>query len=263
MRHRLALRLLLVALIALNAPYHGPAEAKEQPKPATAIVAALQPQAHVVPDKTVVAIFTVERAGMKGGHRMIHVIHGTGVLIGHHGNFYAILTAKHVVTHPGRLFVIFRDYHAAHVIAIERTSAQDLATVYVTTPRSYPVVTLASIPPSDGDRAFVLGHPLNTFWQQSSSIVVGSAFVNLTHSRDMAMVCGGCTFGDSGGPVLNAQGELIGDMSAINIGRAQAAAEIATDHYEPKRIRIAYAVPFPVVAGAVLRADVVLSRMVR
>ena len=142
---------------------------------------------------------------------------GSGVIIGQQNNTYYVLTAKHVVSYPDNYAVVTPDgsVHPVADIDIRRIPEVDLAVLGFTSEREYTVATVG-----DSDLAtlttsiWVAGFPLpgreNTsiFHITSGEITARPLIPNgdgygLTYSNKTRA-------GMSGGPVLNAQGHLIG-----------------------------------------------------
>ncbi|MEM8638416.1 MAG: trypsin-like peptidase domain-containing protein [Cyanobacteria bacterium P01_G01_bin.54] len=123
-----------------------------------------------------------------------------------------VLTNEHVVsrTYRGRVIVITAtgDRHPGQVIATDRT--QDLAIVQILSAKTFPTVSLSS---NDsvrvGQQVYAIGSPFGLSGTLTTGILSRIA-PNGDLQTDAAI-----NQGNSGGPLLNSQGELIGVNKAI------------------------------------------------
>ncbi len=133
-----------------------------------------------------------------------HEIEGTGVIVGARRNELAILTARHVVEHPGAHSVFFASHYASVVHRIVLDRRDDLALLWVPAlPGSYTRTTIASSDFSTGDRFVVMGHPGNLQWAATPGIAEH-------HSHLTLLYCPACDRGDSGAGAYDMQGRLHG-----------------------------------------------------
>ncbi len=142
--------------------------------------------------------------------------HGSGVCIGWQGDRALILTAKHVVdgvldgagisvrwTHE-------QETRGRDAVLVRLSDKFDLAllSVYDPTAQLKPV-HLSNTNLATGDLVFAIGYPLN-IWPAISTIGtcrgINSSYYNLSFTFHSA----GIWFGNSGGPLFNASGDLVG-----------------------------------------------------
>jgi serine protease Do len=153
---------------------------------------------------------------------------GSGVVI--HPDGY-IVTNFHVVKGARRITVSFandpRSYTAELVSSVQ---AEDLALLKIASPkdaegqplRTFPTVRLGtSADLMEGERVVAIGNPHGQTHTVSTGIISGLhrnvpvADQNL-HFKDLIQTDASINFGNSGGPLLNIRGELIGINSALN-----------------------------------------------
>jgi len=157
---------------------------------------------------------------------------GSGSIISPDG---LILTNAHVVQGFRTVRVVLADGRRfqAEVLAFDRNEL-DLAVVQIPEQRNLPTITLAQNPVQVGQRVFAMGNPFGGF---QGTFTVGIVS-RIDQERGLVQSNVAINFGNSGGPLLNSQGELIGVNSAIftdsisggNIGIGFA---IAIDRVEP------------------------------
>lgn len=130
---------------------------------------------------------------------------GAGVIVGLHGDMLTVLTAKHIIAHAGRKFVVFPNYTGRFTSRIVPDPNHDLALVYV---RGMPgeTYTIAQVSPesfSSGQRFVVMGHPGSGSW-------VASPGVAEKHLHATLLFCPTCERGDSGAGAFDSTGMLRG-----------------------------------------------------
>jgi S1-C subfamily serine protease len=130
---------------------------------------------------------------------------GAGVIVGERKGVLTIVTAKHIVEHTGRRFVVFPEFVGRFALRVVPDPYHDLAVVFV---RALPGVSyrVARIAPSSfnsGQRFVVMGHPGAQSW-------VASPGVAERHLRSTLLFCPTCDRGDSGAGAFDSQGELRG-----------------------------------------------------
>jgi S1-C subfamily serine protease len=159
---------------------------------------------------------------------------GSGVIIDRDGDRYTLLTNWHVVmTAQGQdISVLTADgrTHSGRVLPPYQLGNRDLARVAFSSPQSYQVAEVGEAQElSVGDRVYAAGYPARVFEQQGDRIVRshdtrdwGLRAFRVTEGAiglipDRAFYGGyqlgytnDVSGGMSGGPVLNAQGQLIG-----------------------------------------------------
>jgi len=134
-----------------------------------------------------------------------HGFVGAGVIVGKRNGMLAIVTAKHIIAHPGRHFVVFPGYAGRYVSRIITDPHHDLALVFVRpfggTP--YRVAPVAEGGFVSGQRFVVMGHPGELSW-------VASPGVAEKHLHTTLLFCPTCDRGDSGAGAFDGAGLLRG-----------------------------------------------------
>jgi hypothetical protein len=143
---------------------------------------------------------------------------GAGVILGTRHGHIEILTARHIVVHSGRKFVIFPDHVVRKAVRIVISRDRDLALVYVApvSLTDYPSVRLAKETFATGDQFVVMGHPGAKSWTASP----GLAERHLTYTL---LFCPTCDKGDSGAGAFDRSGLLHGIVVTKAIMRAPSA----------------------------------------
>jgi serine protease Do len=144
---------------------------------------------------------------------------GSGVLIGEKNNY--ILTAAHVVANATKIEVIFVDGTklSATNKRIDKTS--DLALIELEKPVTHlPVAKLGdSEKVRVGDDIFIIGSPLGLSHSLSKGIISGKHTelnqTNQNRAMEFFQTDASVNKGNSGGPMFNMQGEVIGIVSSI------------------------------------------------
>ncbi|NEO85748.1 MAG: trypsin-like serine protease [Spirulina sp. SIO3F2] len=144
------------------------------------------------------AVVTIQTAGGSG----------SGSIISEAG---LVLTNEHVVrrTYRGRVEVLTAagDRYPAQVIATDRT--QDLAIVQIFSQREFPTIPLGQGTTRVGQQVYAIGSPFGLAGTLTTGILSRIA-PNGDLQTDAAI-----NQGNSGGPLLNSQGDLIGVNKAI------------------------------------------------
>jgi hypothetical protein len=141
---------------------------------------------------------------------------GSGILVGHQGQTYTVLTNRHVLNAGTRYQIQTSDgaLHTATVVQLA-LGDEDLGLLQFSSPTSsYPIAAFSDQLPQVGDRLYAAGYPI----EDDPSQPVGFAFLN----GEVSMISerafnGGYQIGStmaiakgmSGGPVLNQAGEVI------------------------------------------------------
>jgi tetratricopeptide (TPR) repeat protein len=142
---------------------------------------------------------------------------GSGVIFAKTGNTYYVLTAKHVVATPDEYEIIDADKkrHPLDYSKVKKLPNIDLAVVQFTSNQAYRVARLGnSQQVQEGNGVFVAGWPVpNAAITQPTRVVTKGEIAGLqTGGADgyELLYSNTTSPGMSGGPVLNARGELIG-----------------------------------------------------
>lgn len=141
---------------------------------------------------------------------------GTAFLI---GDGYA-LTAYHVVFAAKRLSAVTLDKKRYTVQVIGYDDQADLALLKVNVPAGTPSMPLASARPAVGDPALAIGNGGGAFLTPKTGRLTGldsdagrADFPPGTLELNAQLIPG-----DSGGPIINARGEVMGVVSYISVG---------------------------------------------
>lgn len=130
---------------------------------------------------------------------------GAGVIVGARDGVLTIITAKHIIAHAGRRFVIFQNYVGRFAARVVPDPAHDLALVYVHAQPgvSYHVAHIAPGGFMSGQRFVVMGHPGAASWFASPGVAE-------KHLHMTLLFCPTCDRGDSGAGAFDASGLLRG-----------------------------------------------------
>ncbi|MFN2449322.1 MAG: serine protease [Candidatus Baltobacteraceae bacterium] len=143
---------------------------------------------------------------------------GAGVVLAVAAHRIEILTAKHLVTHRGRKFVLFADRTFRRPEKIVLSRSRDLALVYVDAtalpPHARAHLAVAGF--SSGDRFVVMGHPGARSWTASPGVAEH-------HLHETLLFCPTCARGDSGAGAFDARGDLRGIVVSKNVMTAPSA----------------------------------------
>ena len=145
--------------------------------------------------------------------------HGVGIVVGDD----LVLTAGHTV--EGELRELTVDGEPARVVTIDRRT--DLAIVSSEVPTASSP-TLQPVVPDDG-RLLGPEGPRNVDFDREVTLVVEHATDQATYRRDVAIFTPGVVDGDSGSPIVDDNGRLVGVVIADQEGEgiAVTAAEIS------------------------------------
>lgn len=170
--------------------------------------------------KTVVTIYVQESLNTGTGDPRTFTSSqglGSGVLI----NNDIILTASHVVANADRIMVQFFDGEAVPASVTRISRIADVAVITLERPPSDP--HLASIGDSDemriGEEIFVVGAPMGLPYSLSRGIISGKHaehnYSNDGKSLEFFQTDASINTGNSGGPMFNYRGEVVGIVSSI------------------------------------------------
>ncbi len=130
---------------------------------------------------------------------------GAGVIVAYRGGVVTVVTAKHIIAHPGRRFVVFPGYIGRFALRVVPDPSHDLAMVYVRAVpgMSFRVAQVAGSGFKSGQRFVVMGHPGAASWFASPGVAE-------RHLRTTLLFCPTCDRGDSGAGAFDRSGLLRG-----------------------------------------------------
>jgi serine protease Do len=170
--------------------------------------------------KSVVTIYVQESVNTGSGDPRTFTANeglGSGVLI----NNDIILTASHVVANADKIMVQFYDGEAIPATTTRISRMADVAVITLRKPPADPHI--AQIGNSDesriGENIFVVGAPMGLPYSLSTGIISGrhaqKNFSNDGKSLEFFQTDASINTGNSGGPMFNYNGEVIGIVSSI------------------------------------------------
>jgi S1-C subfamily serine protease len=166
---------------------------------------------------------------------------GTGVVINADGS---ILTAQHVVAGSAEIRVVFADGTDTNGSVVAAEPAKDIAVLQTDRPPEVIVPAVMGGGVGVGDDVVAVGHPLGLTNSVSGGVVAGlHRSVPIDRGRtldDLIQFDAAVNPGNSGGPLLNRNGEVIGIVTAL-----------ANPSDQGHFVGIAFAVPIGVAAGVV------------
>jgi len=144
---------------------------------------------------------------------------GTGVVVNGEGD---ILTALHVVDEASKIEVHFLDGSKSTAVIISAEPENDIAVLHPDQPPELIVPAVLGNPGAMrvGDEAFAVGNPLGLVASMSAGVISGFNRSIPIEDSDMQLE-GLIQFdtavnpGNSGGPLLNQQGQVIGIVTAL------------------------------------------------
>ena len=144
---------------------------------------------------------------------------GTGVIVNDSG---AILTALHVVTHTTEIDVTFADGSHSLAVVVSSQPENDIAVLQPNQPPAQIVpATLGNANALRvGDEAYVVGNPLGLYSSMSAGVVSGLQRNFTPPGADqeitgLIQVDAAVNPGNSGGPLLNRAGQVVGIVTAL------------------------------------------------
>jgi serine peptidase DegS len=148
---------------------------------------------------------------------------GSGVIVNTHGQSY-VLTNNHVIAHAADIQVLLYDGRVAKATLVGFDEESDLAVLKVVDAGNLPAIQMAGQQPlRAGDVVLAIGNPLNL--NQTVTMGIVSALgrqLNSTSAEDFIQTDAAINLGNSGGALINTQGELVG-INTLLIGKGQAA----------------------------------------
>lgn len=135
---------------------------------------------------------------------------GAGVLISDDG---WVLTARHVVENQDVVVITMFDESKHMSINIIADSNSDIAILKIDI-EDASHVRLSGGYPQLGEPVFVIGHPLGMFYSISSGIVSNVHIDKAPYGSDLIVTDAEVTWGNSGGPLLDMDGHLLGIVVA-------------------------------------------------
>lgn len=165
----------------------------------------VETQVSVVVEKAMPCVVALSRPENLG------VAQGSGCIISRNG---LVLTAAHVVGDSKIVNVTFPDQKRVQAKVLGADYGRDIALAIITAPGDFPFLELGS--PQDltvGDMVVALGHPGGFDPQRKPPVRLGRVF----EFSQEAFIRSDCTVvgGDSGGPLLDLNGRVIGVHSSV------------------------------------------------
>jgi S1-C subfamily serine protease len=140
---------------------------------------------------------------------------GAGFIISRRGY---ILTNLHVVAGADEIRVRLMDEREFLGELIEADEKSDLAVVKIPSRSDLPVIPLGDSDQAEvGDRVLAIGNPLGLDQTVTAGVIsaVGRSDLGLTSQESFIQTDAMMSFGNSGGPLLNLKGEVIGIDTAV------------------------------------------------
>lgn len=168
---------------------------------------------------------------------------GSGIVINSGGD---ILTSLHVVTNTSDIQVIFADGTQSTARVIVKQPENDIAVLHADHPPAelFPAILGDPNAMRVGDEAFVVGNPLGLYSSMSAGVISG--FGRSFHTQNspqelhnLIQIDAAVNPGNSGGPLLNRYGQVVGIVTAL-----------ANPTEQDVFIGIGFAVPINIAGGA-------------
>lgn len=144
---------------------------------------------------------------------------GSGVIVNAQGY---VLTNNHVIAHAADIQVLLYDGRIAQARLVGADEESDLAVLKIDASNP-PVIPIASEDPRPGDVVLAIGNPLGL--NQTVTMGIVSAIgrqLNSSSAEDFIQTDAAINLGNSGGALVNAEGQLVG-INTLLIGKAAGA----------------------------------------
>ena len=146
---------------------------------------------------------------------------GSGVIVSAQGQGY-VLTNNHVIAHAADIQVLLYDGRIAKASLVGADEESDLAVLKIEA-SNLPVIHIAEQQLRPGDVVLAIGNPLGL--NQTVTMGIVSAIgrqLNGSSAEDFIQTDAAINLGNSGGALVNAEGELVG-INTLLIGKAAGA----------------------------------------
>jgi serine protease DegQ len=146
---------------------------------------------------------------------------GSGVIVSARGQGY-VLTNNHVIAHAADIQVLLYDGRIAKASLVGADEESDLAVLKIEA-SNLPVIHIAEQQLRPGDVVLAIGNPLGL--NQTVTMGIVSAIgrqLNGSSAEDFIQTDAAINLGNSGGALVNAEGELVG-INTLLIGKAAGA----------------------------------------
>lgn len=146
---------------------------------------------------------------------------GSGIVVRRNGNTYYVLTNAHVIGEANEINVVLNDEREFKARLVGKDTRKDLALVSFESKDAIPIAVLGD---SDsvkvGDWAIAIGNPLGYLFTTTMGIVsaVGRSGAMASNINDFIQTDASINKGNSGGPLLNIRGEVVGINTWIASG---------------------------------------------
>ena len=212
-----------LALAAYNALYPGPAplttrDVKDTLAQAMASATAPPANSALVYQVIQPSVVLIQTKGADANGKDNGGI-GSGVIVNDSG---AILTALHVVTDSTEIEVTFADGTHSPAVIANRQPENDIAVLMPAQPPGQIVPATLGNPNAlhIGDEAYVVGNPLGLYSSMSAGIISGleRTFTPPNGGQEMQhliQIDAAVNPGNSGGPLLNRAGQVVGIVTAL------------------------------------------------
>ena len=142
--------------------------------------------------------------------------YGTGTFVRDDVNHYFIMTCAHLFenSYPRKITVIFPDQSAFEVRLLAIDRAWDLAIlwdeVFLQSDKAQVAIPLGKTPPRAGDVLYYAGYGSTGQYHVQKGRLEGYCTVQNGGTAETLVITGSARQGDSGGPIVNTNGELVG-----------------------------------------------------